>query len=74
MIRAVSKEAARAMDQAFSRRPVTAEAWVQSQAIPGGICGGQSCTRTVFSSSNIILAVLQYSYIHLSPTIYYLRN
>jgi hypothetical protein len=47
-----------AMDQAFSSQPVTAEGWVQSQASPGGICGGQSCTMTVFSSSSFILAVL----------------
>jgi len=29
------------MDQAFSRPPVTPEAWVQSQASPDGICGGE---------------------------------
>jgi len=32
------------MIQAVSRQPVTAEAWVSSQASPCGICGGQSGT------------------------------
>ena len=30
------------MAQAVSRRPLTAEAAVQSKASPRGICGGQS--------------------------------
>jgi hypothetical protein len=38
----------RAMAQAVSRRPVTAEAWVGSRVGPCGICGGQSGTGTGF--------------------------
>jgi len=37
--------------QAVSRRPVTAEARIRSQASPGGICGGHSVNGTGFSSS-----------------------
>jgi len=37
--------------QAVSRRPVTAEARVRSQASPGGICGGHSVNGTDFSPS-----------------------
>jgi hypothetical protein len=36
----------RAMVQAVSRRPLTAEAWVRYRASPCGICGGQSGTGT----------------------------
>jgi hypothetical protein len=39
----------RAMAQAVSRRPPTAEAWVRSRVSPCGICGGQSGTGTGFS-------------------------
>jgi hypothetical protein len=39
----------RAMAQAVSRRPLTAEARVQSRVSPCGICGGQSSTGTGFS-------------------------
>jgi hypothetical protein len=41
----------RAMAQAVSRRPLTAEAWVRSQVSPCEICGGQSDTGTGFSPS-----------------------
>jgi hypothetical protein len=41
----------RAMDQAVSRRPLTAEARVRSRVSPSGACGGQSGTGTGFSPS-----------------------
>jgi hypothetical protein len=41
----------RAMAQAVSRRPLTAEARVRSRVSPCGVCGGQSGTGTVFSPS-----------------------
>jgi hypothetical protein len=41
----------RAMAQAVSRRPLTAEAWVQSRVIPCGIYSGQSGNGTGFSTS-----------------------
>jgi hypothetical protein len=41
----------RAMAQAVSRRPLTAETRVRSQVNPCEICGGQSGTGTGFSPS-----------------------
>jgi hypothetical protein len=41
----------RAMAQAVSRRPLTAETRVRSRVGPCGICGGQSGTGTGFSAS-----------------------
>jgi hypothetical protein len=57
----------RAMAQAVSRRPLTAEARVRSRASPCGICGGQSGTGQVFprvlrfSPVNFIPPVLNYT-------------
>jgi hypothetical protein len=42
------------MAQAVSRRPLTAEARVQSRVSPCGICGGQNGTGTDFSPSNSV--------------------
>jgi hypothetical protein len=39
----------RAMAQAVSRRPLTAEARVRSRVSPCGVCGGQSGTGTGLS-------------------------
>jgi hypothetical protein len=61
-LEAVSKEISfhsnftidRAMAQAVSLRPLTAEARVRSRVGPCGICGGQSGTGTGFSSSTSV--------------------
>jgi hypothetical protein len=47
----------RAMAQAVSRRPLTAEARVRSRVSPCGICGGQSGTGTGFSPSTLVFLV-----------------
>jgi hypothetical protein len=44
----------RAMAQAVSRRPLTAEARVRSRVSPCVICGGQSGTGTSFSPSTSV--------------------
>jgi hypothetical protein len=44
----------RAMDQAVSRRPLTAEARFRSRVSPCGICGGQSGSGTGFSQSTSV--------------------
>jgi hypothetical protein len=44
----------RAMVQAVSRRPPTAEAQVRSRVSPCGICGGQSDSGTGFSPSTSV--------------------
>jgi hypothetical protein len=47
-------EEGRAMAQAVSRRPLTAEALVRSRVSPCGICGGQTGTGTGFSPSTSV--------------------
>jgi hypothetical protein len=44
----------RAMTQAVSRRPLTAEARVRSRVSPCGICGRQSGTGEDFSPSTSV--------------------
>jgi hypothetical protein len=44
----------RAMAQAVSRLPLTAETQVRAGVIPGETCGGQSGTRTGFSPSSLV--------------------
>jgi hypothetical protein len=40
------------MDQAVSRRPLTAESRVRARVNPGGVCGEQSGAGTGFSPSS----------------------
>jgi hypothetical protein len=54
----------RAMAQAVSRRPLTAEARVWSRVNPCGICGGQSGTRKGFSPR-----VLRFSPLNFIPPV-----
>ena len=44
------------MAKVVSRRPLTAEARVQSRVVPCGICGGQSGTGTDFSASTPVFS------------------
>jgi hypothetical protein len=46
----------RAMAQAVSRRPLTAEAWVRARLSPRGIYNGQRDTGTCFSSISSIFS------------------
>jgi hypothetical protein len=68
------------MAQAASRRPLAAEAGVQSHLIPCGICGGQSDSATGFSPNSSVSPRQHHStgapdsFIHLSPTLYNLSN
>jgi hypothetical protein len=65
-----TKTSVTALAQAVSRRSVTAEARVRSQADPCGICGGQNSTQTGFSRSNAVLPYQYHSnntpYVHIS--------
>jgi hypothetical protein len=60
-----SRGVGRAMAQAVSRRPPTAEARVRSRVSPCGICGGQSGT-------GIVLRVSPVSFI--PPVLHYLET
>jgi hypothetical protein len=51
----------RAMTQAVSRRPPTAETRVRSWVSPCGICGGRSGTGTSFSPSTSVFPCQYYS-------------
>jgi hypothetical protein len=57
------------MAQAISRRPLTAEAQVQSRVIPCGICGGQSGTGTGFSPR-----VLRFSPVNFIPPLLHYKQ
>jgi hypothetical protein len=46
--------AGRAMAQAVSRQPLTAESRVRTRVNPCGICDGQSGTGTGFSPSSLV--------------------
>ena len=50
----ISRFEGRALTQAVSRRSFVAEAWVQSQASPCRVWGGQSGTATGFTPSTFI--------------------
>jgi hypothetical protein len=58
--------AVRAMAQAVSRRPLTAEARVRSRISPCGICGGQIGTETGFPLSYSVLPCQYHSTVYLS--------
>jgi hypothetical protein len=49
-----NQDKGRAMAQAVSRRPSTAESRVRSRVSPCGVCGGQSGTGTGFSPSTLV--------------------
>jgi hypothetical protein len=50
----VRRQYGRAMAQAVSRRPPTAEFWVRSRVSPCGVCSGRSGTGTGFSPSSSV--------------------
>jgi hypothetical protein len=51
----------RAMVQAASRQPFTAEAWARARLSPFGICGEQSGTGSCFSPSSSVLTCQYHS-------------
>jgi hypothetical protein len=63
----------RAMAQAVSRQPLTAESRVRSRVNPCGIYGGQSGTGTGFSLSSAVFPCPYHSIIVLHTHIYNLR-
>jgi hypothetical protein len=65
----------RAMAQAVSRRPLTAEARVRARVNPCGICGGQSGTGTGFSLSSSVFPCRYHSTVALQTHIIWgMRN
>jgi hypothetical protein len=61
--------------QSFSHQPLTAQASVQSQASPGGCCGGQSFTATHFSpSTSFFQSVSFHRPLHSPSCIYHQCN
>lgn len=70
----------RAMTQAVINQHLTTDAWVESQASPCGICGGQNDIETGFSPDTsvvpcqILCTTESNSFIHLSLTLCTLSN
>ena len=67
------------MAQAVSRQPLTAEAWVRSQASSCEVCYGQSGSGIVVSPTTSVFPILvsfdwSSMFIRLSTTVYNLSN
>jgi hypothetical protein len=63
------------MDQAVSRRPLTAESRVRARVNPCGICGGHSGTGTGFSPTYSFFLCLYHSAVALQThTIWRVNN
>jgi len=62
----------RTMAQASSRRPLTADAWVQPRVCACGICGKQSFTGTFLTFSPVsIIPPMFYTHYPISDTVRY---